>query len=199
MSTQKRDEQNALLRKHGYRWQKITQDWLDDMDDYVTRPGWHLYAPDGRDVSVSQALDEINRGAGVVLAEKAEQQRAAEERARRVAEIKAEIAEARQLIIEQGDMPKLDSLPVGERVLDTSNIMGSGDTFIITNEHIYYLEFNGMDGDDWSRSNVGGAIGWRIEYDWASAGRLREMRDELVELGAHTRLSMFGGTMPAEQ
>jgi hypothetical protein len=64
------EEQNAILRQHGYRWEKISQEWLDDNDDFETTPGWHLYAPDRREVSVGRAFDEIERGADIVAAEK---------------------------------------------------------------------------------------------------------------------------------
>ena len=195
-----RAKQNAHLKAHGYTWFKITQDWLDDNDDFDTVPGWHLYSPDNRDVTVEQALDEIARGASVVKAEKAEQKRQADERARHITDLRKRIREAADYIRENGEAPKLAEFPSGERILDTSNIMGSGSTFIINDEHIYYVDFYGADGDNWGANNIGGSgRGWRIAFDRGSANSLREMRDELVAAGAHTRLSMFGGTMPATE
>lgn len=63
-----RDEQNAFLRSHGYRWQK---DYAD-FDEYEEGEpsAWNLYSSDGRIVSVAEAYDEINRGVDVVLAER---------------------------------------------------------------------------------------------------------------------------------
>ncbi|MCB8942551.1 MAG: hypothetical protein H6658_02125 [Ardenticatenaceae bacterium] len=77
----RREAQNAHLRQHGYRWQKH---YIDAFDHYEEpepddRFAWVLVAPDGRcDVSVAQALDEIERGAEVVLAEIAAQKEASE-------------------------------------------------------------------------------------------------------------------------
>ena len=46
---------------------------------------------------------------------------------------------------------------------------------------IWYIENNGMDGDDWSRNNVmtggAGAIGWMIPYDKKLADELKELND----------------------
>ena len=55
----RRQEQNKLLVAKGYEWLKIDQEWLDDMDDTTTAIGWHLYSPDGREVTPAQALQEI--------------------------------------------------------------------------------------------------------------------------------------------
>ena len=195
-----RAKQNAHLKAHGYHWVKITQDWLDDNDDFTTRPGWHLYSPDNRDVTVAEALDEIARGRDVVLAERKAEAQAAAEKAARITDLRKRISEAADYIKAHGEFPAPMEFPAGERVLHTHNIMGSGSMFIITDEHIYYIDIYGMDGDNWSANNLGGSgRGWRIEFDRGSAGSLREMRDDLVALGAHTRLSMFGGTMPATE
>ncbi len=66
----KREATNRHLREHGYKWNKEYRDtaygagWGED-DSQV----WRLYSPDGRVVTVEQALDEIERGADVILAE----------------------------------------------------------------------------------------------------------------------------------
>lgn len=89
----RRKARNAHLRQHGYRWQKHYINHFDHYeepepdDEYV----WVLVAPDGRyDVPVAQALDEIERGAEVVLSEieaaetaEAERKRQAEEAERK--------------------------------------------------------------------------------------------------------------------
>jgi hypothetical protein len=54
-----REEQNTILKSHGYYWRRITQDWLDDNDDFETQPGWYLYSPDRREVSVSRAFATV--------------------------------------------------------------------------------------------------------------------------------------------
>ena len=52
-----RDEINTTLRAAGYRWQKYNA--MGALDDYKDGQ-WELIAPDGRDVSVTQALAEIS-------------------------------------------------------------------------------------------------------------------------------------------
>lgn len=74
-----RERINAHLRAHGYRWARedvgSEDDWAGHGSVYsgvgeVVGTRWALYAPDGREVpTVRQALNEIERGADVVLAE----------------------------------------------------------------------------------------------------------------------------------
>lgn len=56
-----REQTNAILRQHGYRWQKVGDE--EDMDFAGPNAGgegyWVLCAPDGRSVSVAEALKEI--------------------------------------------------------------------------------------------------------------------------------------------
>lgn len=67
-----REELNALLKANGYTWHVEIVD--RDACALETRDEgkyFYLTSPDGREVSVSQALDEIERGADVVAAEAA--------------------------------------------------------------------------------------------------------------------------------
>lgn len=54
---------NAKLRKHGYRWQRNSGEDLDAIHAAATyeepQSDWRLIAPDGREVTVAQALTEI--------------------------------------------------------------------------------------------------------------------------------------------
>lgn len=62
---QARKERNAFLRSHGYIWSKNEN---YDFDNYEEPDGsfvWELWSPDRREVTVAQALDEIERGAGL--------------------------------------------------------------------------------------------------------------------------------------
>lgn len=58
------------------------------------------------------------------------------------------------------------------------NLVGGGEWFVITDDSIWAVRNNGMDGDDWSRNNVrtggAGAIGRRVPYDAALAARIRD-------------------------
>jgi len=179
-----RPAQNKILRQHGYRWELITQDWLDDDDDFWTEPGWHLYAPDGREVSVHRAFAEIERGVDVVAEEyrQAEQAAQAEEQKRQDLETWKDHYADR--IIRDGVRPEGEHIPEGERVLDTANIYGGGDWFVIGPERIWYVRNNGADGDNWSANNVrtggAGAIGWYIQFDAQIADHLQTLaRGEL--------------------
>lgn len=53
----------------------------------------------------------------------------------------------------------------GDRLLDTADAYGGGDCFDITDDSIWYVRNNGMDGDCWGHNNIrtggAGAIGCR--------------------------------------
>jgi len=175
-----REEQNRILRQHGYHWEKVTQDWLDDNDDFETRPGWHLYASDGREVSVDRAFREIEIGVEAT----ADEIRTAEEEALRVSAVEKELKRIRnqteQTIRDQGVRPA-DEQPQGQVVLDTRNIYGGGDWFVIDQDAIWYCQNNGMDGDNWSYNNVrtggAGAIGWKTPMDESVRNTLQQLHN----------------------
>jgi hypothetical protein len=173
-----RERQNQILRAHGYRWVKIDQDWLDANDDFETRPGWHLYAPGQREVSVARAMREIEIGIEAVAAEID-----AEEAAEFEAESRAwEIARIRKgieiYIINNGTRPA-DEQPAGETILSTQNVYGGGDWFVIGSDALWYIRNNGADGDNWSHNNIrtggAGAIGWKAPMNTAIERSLRKL------------------------
>lgn len=94
-----------------------------------------------------------------------------------IAEAKRRIQEIKRHIQENGERPAGTHIPEGEVVLDTQDIYGGGDWFVIGPEWIWYVRNNGMDGDNWKINNVqtggAGAIGWRIPYDEAIARELK--------------------------
>jgi hypothetical protein len=53
-----REATNAKLREHGYTW---TRDNADGYQPVFGDDEWHLISADGREVTVSQALAEINK------------------------------------------------------------------------------------------------------------------------------------------
>lgn len=163
-----RDEQNRILKSHGYRWVKIDQDWLDDNDDFETRPGWHLYAPGNREVSVTRALREIEIGIPETEQEYKAAERAQWEKDTRADELNHLRRAIAEFIRKNGTRPT-DHQPAGKTLLDTQDIYGGGDWFVVSNEEIWYIQNNGADGDNWSHNNVrtgaAGAIGWMIPAD----------------------------------
>jgi hypothetical protein len=167
--TQTREEQNRILKSHGYRWEKITQDWLDDNDDFETTPGWHLYAPNSRgEVSVGQALREIEIGVDAVKAEIKARENAKFERETICINAKSVRNHTAETIQKWGTRPEAEQ-PDGEVIWDTQNIYGGGDWFVASTDQktIWYVKNNGADGDNWSYNNVrtggAGAIGWKME------------------------------------
>lgn len=54
----------------------------------------------------------------------------------------------------------------GRVILDTWNIHGGGEQIVDDGIYVWFIQNNGMDGDDWSRNNVvtggAGAIGRRL-------------------------------------
>lgn len=177
--TMTRKQQNQILRQHGYRWEYIDQDWLDANDDFWTKPGWHLYASDGREVTVHRAFAEIERGAEVVAEEYRQAEKEREEGAQNKRDLENFKRHFAKQIREKGVRPDGENLPEGEKLLDTGNVYGGGDWFVIGEDRIWYVENNGMDGDNWALNNVrtggAGAIGWHIPFDEQMAGCLRQM------------------------
>lgn len=171
-----RQNQNAILKQHGYKWTKFTREWLEDNDDFETTPGWHLFSPDDRDVDVAQAFDEINRGREVVLSEIQAQEQADKLERQRRRQVKASIATIAAHIREHGEKPESGEFPVGETLLDSRNIYGSGEAFVIEPDNtIWHLIKNGMDGDNWSRNNLPGHIAYRLPANEIIATNLRQL------------------------
>lgn len=91
---------------------------------------------------------------------------------------KTGLEEITDQIRENGEKPEGDHSPDGERLMDTQDIYGGGDWFVIEPEWIWYVRNNGSDGSDWSANNVrtggAGAIGWRVPFTDNLAARLRQ-------------------------
>lgn len=96
-----------------------------------------------------------------------------------------EIDAIAEIIRETGEFPDEMQAAVGEKVMDTANIYGGGRWFVIGQEHIWYIQNNGSDGDDWSRNNIrtggAGAMGWRIPFDQTVADRLQKLAENWVK------------------
>lgn len=170
-----RQEQNRILRRYGYRWLKY------DEEDYdvFNRSGWYLFSHDGRQVTVDRAFAEIERGVDAVardIAAEIERERRHRELRREIDSSKSEIAAH---IRRHGTMPTGMNTPSGDVVLDTQDVYGGGDWFVVGAGRIWYVQNNGGDGDNWSRNNVrtggAGATGWYIAFNTETARRLREL------------------------
>jgi hypothetical protein len=81
--------ETELLKANGYEMKKVVEVENDDRQgEYDLVDRWYLFSPDGRQVSRFQALDEIKRGAAVVLAEIATAKAETEAKAKSEAEEK---------------------------------------------------------------------------------------------------------------
>lgn len=103
--------------------------------------------------------------------------RAREEQEEAARQRREMISEARTVIKESGEIPDGWHEPRGEMIGRGPTIYGTGDWFVIGDEYIWYVQNNGMDGDDWSRNNVrttgAGAIGYRVPFDEDLAEAIR--------------------------
>lgn len=79
-----------------------------------------------------------------------------------------------------------ENVPEGDRYLDSATIDGGGNWWVVGPEHIWYVENNGADGDDWSYNNVrtggAGGIGWRIPYDQQIADKIRGLHEQWMQV-----------------
>lgn len=98
-----------------------------------------------------------------------------ESAAKRLAEIEDKIAR-------DGEHPDGDHSVDGEILRDNFTIYGGGSRLVIADEWIWYVQNNGMDGDNWAHNNVktggAGAIGHRI---LATDDMVKELRSLVKE------------------
>jgi hypothetical protein len=97
----------------------------------------------------------------------------------RVKEIGAEIRKT-------GEKPEGTCSPEGDRLFDSQDIYGGGDWFVVGPEYLWYIQNNGMDGDNWSYNNVrtggAGAIGYRVPASSPMTAELRRLASEIAAL-----------------
>lgn len=93
------------------------------------------------------------------------------------AQKKAALHALREKIQTEGERPEGSHPMDGQLLHDTRTIYGGGECFMITDAHIWHIQNNGADGDDWRRNNVvtsgAGAIGTRVPYSHELAEKLK--------------------------
>lgn len=165
------------------KWQREQQgypEWL-----YVVDARSQYYAYDGLSFGVGdesgyrytaycRAATEEEYAPYAEELRKAQQTRAAKQRAEELA----------SMIRKTGEKPERSaSNAQGERLMDTQNIYGGGDWWVIGADGIWYVMNHGADGDAWDWNNVitggAGAIGWRIPYSQELADELRQLAKAL--------------------
>lgn len=140
---------------------------------YYREDGLSFGVGDDRGYLYTYTLRPATQPEAAPLLQKEEEAKAATEAGRRRAALAGRIREA-------GEVPAGRHLLEGERISDTANVYGGGDWFVVGDDYIWYVQNNGMDGDDWSRNNVStggaGAIGWRVPYDEELAAEIRSLQ-----------------------
>lgn len=87
---------------------------------------------------------------------------------------------------EEGTYPRNVRVTLeGDVLLDTQDIRGGGDWFVLAENKIWYVRNNGRDNDDWSQNNVNtggaGAIGVYLPRSAGVEGILREIAEAYEE------------------
>lgn len=101
---QKHQQDIATLKANGYEKRKVVEIVNDDgQGEYDLIDVWYWFSPDGRQVSIIGALDEINRGADVVLAERAEKEAVEKAQAEMEATKEAELEAAHNQSVAEFD------------------------------------------------------------------------------------------------
>jgi len=150
-----------------------------DADDHNL--GWVTFYP--REVEEALGITGDRTVAGQREAAKRRREAPAEVRKRaivqRVKEIACEIRET-------GERPAGLNDPIGDRLFDTQDIYGSGDWFVVGPEYLWYVQNNGMDGDNWNLNNVrtggAGAIGYRVPATSPMTAELRSLASEIAAM-----------------
>jgi hypothetical protein len=170
-------------------WAKIARHMLyvttDDamgMDADDHNLGWVTFYPQ----AVEEALGITGDRTVAARREAARQRRESPTLTRKHA-ITQRVKEIAHEIRETGERPEGTNDPVGDRLFDTQDVYGGGDWFVVGPEHLWYVQNNGMDGDDWSLNNIrtggAGAIGYRVPASSPMAGELCRLASALAALG----------------
>jgi len=150
-----------------------------DADDHDL--GWVTFYP--REVEEALGITGDRTVAGQREAAKRRREAPAEVRKRAIAQRVKEIAHE---IRETGERPSGLNAPAGDRLFDTQDIYGGGDWFVAGPEYLWYVQNNGMDGDNWGLNNVrtggAGAIGYRISATSPLTAELRGLASEIAAL-----------------
>lgn len=150
-----------------------------DADDHNL--GWVTFYP--REVEEALGITGDLTVAGQREAAKRRREAPAEVRKRAIAQRVKEIAHE---IRETGERPSGLNAPAGDRLFDTQDIYGGGDWFVAGPEYLWYVQNNGMDGDNWGLNNVrtggAGAIGYRVPVTSPLTDELRRLASEIAAL-----------------
>lgn len=113
-----------------------------------------------------------------------QQQQAQQEASERTVRAKRDRQALIERFMSEGERPDAVQVLAGERLMDSQNLQGGGEWWVIEQDRIWYVRNNGADGDDWSRNNIrtggAGAIGWSLPADAGLIDELRRLAQILV-------------------
>ena len=166
-----REDQNAFLKSKGYKWEKRSKYFGGEVGEVIDH--WYLIDPDGNEVvgkrDAGNYIEDFGNLKGILRNLGYYGQEAINEHNARVAEqerVAAERSEARSKIDAHFDTkPHTPTPEVAERSLKLISIDSSRTRYAVTDEGIWKLVYNGMDGDDWSYNNYSMYIATRYDYD----------------------------------
>jgi len=155
----------------------VTTDDAMGMDADDHNLGWVTFYPQ----AVEEALG-ITGDRTVAARREAAKQRREDPILTHKHEITRRVKEIAHEIRETGERPGGTNDPAGDRLFDTQDVYGGGDWFVVGPEYLWYIQNNGMDGDNWGLNNVrtggAGAIGYRVPTTSLMTAELRRLASE---------------------
>lgn len=170
------------LRGNIVVFEKVGQRMTID-DNHPSIYGEHLLGYEGSEGRVyyfRAATDEEKASI------RAEEERKAVKNAR-WKDLNSRVTRAKRRLWDMGERPKNMRVTLeGDILLDTQNIYGGGDWFVISADKIWYVKNNGGDGDNWEENNINtggaGAIGMYLPRTESLESEIRGFDDEVKEL-----------------
>lgn len=167
-----RNNQNDFLKSKGYRWEKRSKYFGGEALEH-----WHLIDPDGNEVvgtrDAGNYVQEFGDIENILLHLGYYGQAALDAHNKRCAEQEkaaTERSEARKIVDDyfENSEPHTPIPELEERSLTLISITKSSfdrTMYAITDDGIWKLIYNGMDGDNWSYNNYSMYIATRYDYD----------------------------------
>lgn len=196
----KKDEQEGIVKigggsgygYHEYSKGEIIKSTQEQINNgypeflYVIDSGKRYYSDDGMSFGVGDDSGYIYWAkCRPATKEESEPLRKEIEKNKRKKELSKRVENIKDEIMKNGERPEEEHIITGRVLFDTQNIYGGGDWFEITDNEIWYIKNNGMDGDNWANNNVrtggAGAIGWKINKNEEIVKELESIEKEIKE------------------
>jgi hypothetical protein len=170
------------LRGNIVVFEKVGQRMTID-DDHPSIYGEHLLGYEGDEGRVYYFRAATDKEKEIV---RAEEERKAAKNAR-WKDLNGRVWAAKKKFWDTGERPKNMRVTLeGDILLDTQNIYGGGDWFVISADRIWYVKNNGADEDNWAENNINtggaGAIGMFLPREEPLEAEIRRFEEEVKEL-----------------